>query len=256
MVSIRKINTPRVSKSTPCADTLCVQSHEMKSVGERIRQARDALGLSGLALAQRVGFKTQSAISNLENRVSGTGGGKIAQIADALNVPVEWLLRGPDTEAVPFLAPGLAGTMAAHSLALPAGAQPAVMKYAFRVGVVQGGDNGWIEDCAVPTAQEPEPVYYASTLLDERAYAVKVRGSSMEPAIMAGWDVVASPSRPAEPPDLCVVYFADGRKAIKRLAWVRGGMVCLESTSANHEKITEPAENIIRMDKVISIVPN
>jgi transcriptional regulator with XRE-family HTH domain len=228
----------------------------MKSVGERIRQARDALGISGLALAQKVGFKTQSAISNLENRASGTGGGKIALIADALNVPVEWLLRGPDSESVPFLLPAPPASMATHDLQPTAWARPAVMKFAFRVGVVQGGDNGWIEDCAAPTAQEPEPVYYASTLLDEQAYAVKVRGSSMEPAIMAGWDVVASPSRPAEPPDLCVVYFSDGRKAIKRLAWVRGGMVCLESTSATHEKITEPVQNIVRMDKVISIVPN
>ena len=78
----------------------------------------------------------------------------------------------------------------------------------------------------------------------------------MEPTIMAGWDVVASPCRPAEPPDLCVIYFTNERKALKRLLWRRDGLVCLESISAGYDKITEPVENIIRMDKVISIVPN
>lgn len=140
---------------------------------------------------------------------------------------------------------------------LPEGAVPAALKAAFRVGIVQGGDNGFIEDYTpAPTAQESEPVLYASTLRDEQAYAVKVRGSSMEPTIMVGWDVVASPNRPAEPPDLCVVYFTNGRKALKRLQWRRDGMVCLASISDSHKKITEPVENIIRMDKVISIVPN
>ena len=131
------------------------------------------------------------------------------------------------------------------------------MKLAYRVGIVQGGDNGFIEDyVSTPSGQEPDPIPYASTLHDEQAYAVKVRGSSMEPTIMAGWDVVASPCRPAEPPDLCVIYFTNERKALKRLLWRRDGLVCLESISAGYEKITEPVENIIRMDKVISIVPN
>lgn len=59
--------------------------------------------MSGETLAHRVGYKNQSAISNLENRAGGTGGNRIGQIADALNVPVDWLLRGPDSDEVPFV---------------------------------------------------------------------------------------------------------------------------------------------------------
>lgn len=140
---------------------------------------------------------------------------------------------------------------------LPEGQRPAILRYAYRAGVVQGGDNGFIEEFAsTPSAHYPEPIAYAATKHDEQAYAVKVRGNSMEPTIMAGWDVVASPCRPAEPPDLCVVHFACGRKALKRLLWVRDGFLCLESINATHQKITEPVENITRLDKVISIVPN
>lgn len=78
----------------------------MKTVGERIRQAREHRGLSGEELALKVGYKTQSGISNLENRATGRGGFMLPKIAEALNVSVEWLLQGPDTsdmqEVPPF----------------------------------------------------------------------------------------------------------------------------------------------------------
>lgn len=54
-------------------------------------------------LSNFVGYKTQSGISNLENRATGTGGNKIVAIAACLRVPVEWLLNGPDSTDVPFL---------------------------------------------------------------------------------------------------------------------------------------------------------
>lgn len=75
----------------------------MKTTGERIRQAREALGWSAQVLASKVGYKTQSGISNLENRSSGSGGNKIGAIATALDVSLEWLINGPDRDNVPFL---------------------------------------------------------------------------------------------------------------------------------------------------------
>lgn len=74
----------------------------MKTIGERIKQAREAKGWSGEQLAHRVGYKTQSGISNLEGRATGTGGNKIVAIARALEVPITWLMHGPDSETVPF----------------------------------------------------------------------------------------------------------------------------------------------------------
>jgi transcriptional regulator with XRE-family HTH domain len=75
----------------------------MKTAGERIRQARESLGWSAALLAEKVGYKTQSGISNLENRISGSGGHKLRDIANALGVSVEWLLNGPDGSTVPFI---------------------------------------------------------------------------------------------------------------------------------------------------------
>jgi transcriptional regulator with XRE-family HTH domain len=69
----------------------------MKTVGERIRQAREYRKMSGEELAQKVGYKHQSGISNLENRATGRGGFNIQKIAEALDVSIEWLINGPDT---------------------------------------------------------------------------------------------------------------------------------------------------------------
>lgn len=75
----------------------------MKSIGERVRQARQEKGWSGEQLAIAAGYKTQSGISNLENRESGQGGRSLGKIAKALNVSATWLREGPDSDKVPFL---------------------------------------------------------------------------------------------------------------------------------------------------------
>lgn len=77
----------------------------MKTVGERIRQARDARNISAERLAEMVGYKTQSGIANLENRATTSGGTKLAKIAKALRVDVQWLLEGPDSDQVPYVKP-------------------------------------------------------------------------------------------------------------------------------------------------------
>ncbi len=101
---------------TPRVDTVCVQSIMAKTVGERIRQARQARKWSGEHLAQLVGYKQQSAIGNLENRATGQGGNKLPAIATALKVPLTWLLEGPDSDVVPFLDDPAAPPMVAESV--------------------------------------------------------------------------------------------------------------------------------------------
>lgn len=77
----------------------------MKTVGDRIRQAREFRGLSGEELAIKVGYKTQSGISNLENRATGRGGFALPKIAEVTNFSVEWFLQGPDTEDMTTVEP-------------------------------------------------------------------------------------------------------------------------------------------------------
>lgn len=93
----------------------------MKTVGQRIKQARIAAGITGEALALAVGYKNQSAISAIESRTTGQGGHHIDRIAQALRVPLEWLLEGPDGPDVPFISPA---TPAPQSYPAPPAYQP------------------------------------------------------------------------------------------------------------------------------------
>lgn len=103
MCSCPNTNTCRVTRSTPRVDTCRVQYESMDTIGERIKKARLARGWSGQELARRAGYKTQSGISNLENRSTGSGGHRVAHIAQVLRVPIEWILNGGDSDVVPLL---------------------------------------------------------------------------------------------------------------------------------------------------------
>lgn len=92
----------------------------MKSVGERIRQAREFRKLSGEELARLSGYKHQSGISNLENRFSGTGGNNIVKIAKALDISLQWFLNGPDTDNMHTVPPFVDGN--SHSVQEPTAA--------------------------------------------------------------------------------------------------------------------------------------
>src|ERR1700712_719991 len=62
-----------------------------KSVGDRVRERRTALGLSQPQLARKVGGITYQAIQQLE---SGGGTKHLVGIARALGVTAEWLQDG------------------------------------------------------------------------------------------------------------------------------------------------------------------
>lgn len=98
MCSWEHFNTPRVFHQHQVFTHDVFNSPQMKTVGERIQQARKFRGLSGEELALEVGYKTQSGISNLENRWTGKGGFRLPAIAKVLNFSLQWFLEGPDTD--------------------------------------------------------------------------------------------------------------------------------------------------------------
>jgi len=62
-------------------------------IGNRIRAARERLGLTQAALAQQVGV-TRSAVAQWETGRAGQVGGHLAQIAAVLGLGIDHLLRG------------------------------------------------------------------------------------------------------------------------------------------------------------------
>lgn len=103
--SCPKNNTRRVEGQHHMLTHSVFQFDLMKTVGERIRQARLFRGLSAEQLAKEVGYKTQSGISNLENRSTGKGGYMLEKIARRLDFSLEWFLCGPDTDDMSTVPP-------------------------------------------------------------------------------------------------------------------------------------------------------
>ena len=105
MHSCLQHNTSRVVDQHHVLTHCVFNVRNMKTVGERIRQARSYRGLTAEELAHKVGYKTQSGISNLENRHAGRGGFTLPKIAKELNFALDWFLQGPDTDDMATVPP-------------------------------------------------------------------------------------------------------------------------------------------------------
>lgn len=62
---------------------------DLKIIGERIRLARERLGISQEELAMRIG-KTQNAVSTYENGTRGIHISELPVLAEALGVPIAY----------------------------------------------------------------------------------------------------------------------------------------------------------------------
>lgn len=70
----------------------------MESIGERLKQLREAKGLTQSELARLVGFKSQGGIGNIESGARGYGA-KIVDIARVLGTTPEYLRMEPASRA-------------------------------------------------------------------------------------------------------------------------------------------------------------
>jgi phage repressor protein C with HTH and peptisase S24 domain len=146
-----------------------------KTIGERVRERRTALGLSQPQLAKRVGGITYQAIQQLEH---GGGTKHLVSIARALGVTAEWLQDGHG--------PAPAKPAAAR------GREPERLKV---LGMAQCGPDGWSlwNGDVIDMIERP-----ASLNGVPNAYAVYVVGASMEPRYHPGEVVHIHPGRPID----------------------------------------------------------
>lgn len=64
----------------------------MSSIGERIRKQRNLIGMSQQELATKLGYKNRSSINKIELNGYDIPTSKIAEIADALETTVDYLV--------------------------------------------------------------------------------------------------------------------------------------------------------------------
>lgn len=72
------------------------------TVGERIKQRREELGLTQMQLAYKMGYNTRSSISRTEQAGDDIGTNRIVKFAEALNVSPAYLMGWEDDSGVDF----------------------------------------------------------------------------------------------------------------------------------------------------------
>jgi len=151
------------------------KSPNSKSLGDRVRERRRALGLSQPQLAKKVGGITYQAIQQLEG---GGGSRHLVPIARALGVTAEWLQDGvgPSPSKAAPLRPGSTDKLKV-------------------LGMAECGADGWSlwNGDVIDLIDRP-----ASLVGVPNAYAVYVVGESMAPRYHPGEVVHIHPGRPVD----------------------------------------------------------
>jgi SOS-response transcriptional repressor LexA len=163
------------------------------SLGSRLRQAREAAGISQRELARRSGL-SQQLISKLENGlVESTT--EVFPLAEALAVDARWLATGR-------------GEMLARG---GDSEKPSASAYVPLISWVAAGN--WRE-LAEPGSPDEEPRLIPVTCRVSRsAYALKVQGDSMEPVFPNGSIIIVDPAGDARQGAYVVMRLDDAKEA-------------------------------------------
>lgn len=180
---------------------------------DRLKQARKNAGLTQVELAERAGIK-QASVSEIERGLTRTSG-YLVKLAQICGVNPIWLSDGSGSPEPPFatnVEPGPPITSETRRIEIVGTAQ--LGHDGYWVGL-DGGD-GWVETYS----------------RDEDAYALRLKGDSMAPAIRNGWIAVCEPNHRRVPGEYVMVTTTDGQSMVKELLFENDEGVSLMSVNA------------------------
>lgn len=113
-------------------------------------------------------------------------------------------------------------------------------------------DNGMYEELALASGQETQHV--EAHTRDPRAYALRVRGDAVQPAVRDGWIIVAEPASQPEAGEYVLITGRDGRKMLMELLYQRGDSVAVLAITGQR-RLTLSQEEIASVHHVTAILP-
>lgn len=150
-----------------------------------------------------------------------------------LNLPTGWFDQPQSAEAAHF-EPGPAFTR---------GWQVVHIK-----GCAQLGPDGYWDALSADDGSVDVPSS------DPDAYALRVKGDSMMPAIRSGWVVWCEPNRDLVPSEYVMVRTTDGQCTVKELLYINDREVSLMAVNDGYGRLTVPIEQIEQIHHVGGIV--
>lgn len=165
----------------------------MNTIGSRIKQKRTELGLTQRELAKSIKGANHSSVSQWESDISTPSSKNLFDLSIALNCDFAWLLKGNfESNIVP---------VELHSYKVPL------------ISYVQAG--AWTESCELRDSTGFE---YIITSLDlsKKAFALKIKGDSMEPEFKEGDLIIVDPEVRPYPGEFVIAMNGESEATFKK----------------------------------------
>lgn len=207
----------------------------MATIVDRVRAALSKAQISDAEIARRLGV-TPQAVSGWwrTGRISKTS---LSGVARETGRSLEQLIE-PETVGEPR----------------PTGYGPVMRDVPIIGNAIATPDfDGYFDDMSFPVGHGEGYIPWPTR--DPNAYALRVKGDSMQPRIRPGELVVVEPNvTPLAGQDV-VVRTRDGRKMVKQLLIRRSGELTLGSINQDHRQITLALDQVESVHYIAAIVP-
>ncbi|MBN3270148.1 Cro/Cl family transcriptional regulator [Bordetella bronchiseptica] len=154
--------------------------------------------------AARLDYSTPSLVSRYATGKKDIGDRAARKIEQVFGLAINWMDTDHSPDAV---------NHTPDATPIPPHDAQAPRRHASRVPVIgcaQLGENGWYEE-----VEAGADGYVETHSSDPDAYALRVRGDSMFPAIRDGWYVVVEPNGAPASGEYVAIVLRDGRKMVK-----------------------------------------
>ncbi len=155
-------------------------------------------GMSSSGLAQRSGFDRTT--FNKSKRITKEG-----------------KQRWPSTETIAKILAATGDSLAEFVAQMGEGNAAVLAQRIPVIGYTQAGGKGYFDDAGYPTGSGWDEVLFPQ-IADTHAYALEIRGNSMEPVYHDGYTIIVSPAAGIRRGDRVVVKTRDGEIMAKDLA--------------------------------------
>lgn len=163
------------------------------TIGQRIRRRRKDLNLTQKALAKALNDATHGSISQWESDITSPSAKNLFDLSIALECDFAWLLNGGKESNV----------------------IPAILK-SYKVPLISYVQAGvWTESCELRDSTGFEYVM-TSLELSENAFALQIKGDSMEPEFKEGDVVIIDPAIIPNPGEFVVAMNGDSEATFKK----------------------------------------